>query len=183
MKKKFFCFAAVMILVLCTISVSFAASATNVTDQSYMSQMAWLCHYNSYATVSVNNPSHNVIHAPVSSPRDEVKMVQDIMRNCDTCSNITVDGIFGSETKTAVKDVQRKYQVTRDGIVGTNTWKLICKESRVSSRSGGSSYAIVIFCPDPYYTSVQYAQTIKYTISSTNGLHWYYGTSSLELDI
>lgn len=33
------------------------------------------------------------------------------------------DGIFGNDTENAVKWMQRKWNITDDGIVGTNTWK------------------------------------------------------------
>lgn len=36
--------------------------------------------------------------------------------------NISVDGIFGSETEDAVKEFQKKNNLTADGIVGPNTW-------------------------------------------------------------
>lgn len=36
-----------------------------------------------------------------------------------------IDGDFGTKTKTAVLEVQRKYKLTRDGIVGSNTWSAL----------------------------------------------------------
>lgn len=36
--------------------------------------------------------------------------------------NLTVDGIFGSKTVTAVKIFQKQYGLTADGIVGEKTW-------------------------------------------------------------
>lgn len=37
---------------------------------------------------------------------------------------VEADGIFGSKTKTATIEFQRKYKLVQDGIVGENTWKV-----------------------------------------------------------
>lgn len=39
---------------------------------------------------------------------------------------IAVDGIFGARTEQAVKIIQYRYFLMQDGIVGTNTWKVLC---------------------------------------------------------
>ena len=39
--------------------------------------------------------------------------------------NLTVDGVFGSKTTTAVKQFQAMYNLTQDGIVGPETWKAL----------------------------------------------------------
>ena len=36
-----------------------------------------------------------------------------------------VDGRYGAKTETAVKDLQRRFQVTSDGVVGPETWGII----------------------------------------------------------
>ncbi|WP_165436116.1 peptidoglycan-binding domain-containing protein [Amycolatopsis suaedae] len=38
---------------------------------------------------------------------------------------ISVDGRFGSETNYAVKDVQGRCRITRDGAIGLNTWNCL----------------------------------------------------------
>ena len=50
-----------------------------------------------------------------------------------------VDGIFGSQTKEAVKYFQRKNGLTVDGIVGNQTLKALGMST--SSSSGGSNYS------------------------------------------
>ena len=36
--------------------------------------------------------------------------------------SLTVDGVFGAKTTTALKDFQSKHGLTVDGIAGPNTW-------------------------------------------------------------
>jgi peptidoglycan hydrolase-like protein with peptidoglycan-binding domain len=36
-----------------------------------------------------------------------------------------VDGRYGAKTESAVKDLQRRFQVTSDGVVGAETWGII----------------------------------------------------------
>lgn len=44
-------------------------------------------------------------------------------------ANLTVDGIFGSQTQQAVKDYQKANNLTVDGIVGNQTWGTLTKAS------------------------------------------------------
>ena len=46
---------------------------------------------------------------------------------CDVGEPLTVDGIFGSKTETAVKDFQTKSNLTPDGVVGQMTWDALEK--------------------------------------------------------
>ena len=54
------------------------------------------------------------------SQGSDVKTLQEMLNN--NGYNLTVDGIFGTNTQAAVKDYQQKNNLAVDGIVGTNTW-------------------------------------------------------------
>ena len=53
----------------------------------------------------------------------DVKTLQTALNRAGC--NLTVDGIFGSKTQTAVKNFQKSHGLTVDGIVGDNTWKAL----------------------------------------------------------
>lgn len=51
--------------------------------------------------------------------------------------NLTADGIFGTNTLKAVKDYQQKNGLSVDGIVGNNTWGKLLSDNNVSENSSG----------------------------------------------
>ena len=53
--------------------------------------------------------------------------------------SLSVDGIFGSGTDTAVRDFQRKHGMVGDGIAGPKTWAALGTVGSGSSSSGSSS--------------------------------------------
>ena len=53
--------------------------------------------------------------------------------------NLTVDGIFGSNTQAAVKDYQQKNGLAVDGIVGTNTWGALTKVANSTASTPAAS--------------------------------------------
>jgi len=55
---------------------------------------------------------------------DGVRAAQYLLRHMYMYS-ITVDGSFGPNTNTAVRDFQESYGLTVDGIVGQNTWRAL----------------------------------------------------------
>ena len=60
------------------------------------------------------------------STGEEVKTVQ-LLLNAMNYGKLTVDGIFGEATDTAVKKFQKSRKLTQDGIVGKDTWKYLLK--------------------------------------------------------
>ena len=68
----------------------------------------------------------------------EVKEVQRRLKNWGYYSG-NVDGIFGSQTKEAVKYFQRKNGLTADGIVGVATYRALGMNASVNALSGSNS--------------------------------------------
>lgn len=56
---------------------------------------------------------------------DYVKYLQGVLKRKAGQSTITVDGYFGDQTETAVKNLQKFLGLTVDGWVGSQTWKSI----------------------------------------------------------
>jgi peptidoglycan hydrolase-like protein with peptidoglycan-binding domain len=58
------------------------------------------------------------------SSGDAVRAVQHILSNAYGYA-IAVDGIFGPDTRTAVRAFQESHGLSVDGIVGPNTWRTL----------------------------------------------------------
>lgn len=54
----------------------------------------------------------------LGSKGESVKQLQEIL-------GLAVDGNFGPKTENAVKNFQKKHNLTEDGIVGTKTWQVL----------------------------------------------------------
>lgn len=94
--------------------------------------------------LSAPTPKVETAYAAVyqqGSRGDTVKTIQRKLKNWGYYTG-SVDGIFGSRTKEAVKYFQRKNGLTADGIVGNKTLKALgMSTSSSSSSSGNSNYS------------------------------------------
>lgn len=62
--------------------------------------------------------------------RGDLVVVTQALLNRKSGAGLTVDGIFGSKTKAAVKNFQRSNGLAVDGIVGPQTWKALFRNVR-----------------------------------------------------
>ncbi|MBO5143467.1 MAG: peptidoglycan-binding protein [Clostridia bacterium] len=67
-----------------------------------------------------------------------VKWVQDMLNH--NGYNLTVDGTFGNNTLSAVKNFQSKYKLTVDGIVG-NATKNVLKKNALTTNNSSSNFS------------------------------------------
>ena len=67
-----------------------------------------------------------------------VMILQDALNNMGR--SLSIDGIFGNNTKNAVINFQRYYGLTPDGIVGCNTWKKIVSIANGMGKSNYTKY-------------------------------------------
>ncbi|WP_235693086.1 peptidoglycan-binding domain-containing protein [Deinococcus aquaedulcis] len=70
-----------------------------------------------------------------------VRAVQDQLRSGYGYSGVTVDGVFGSGTNTAVRDFQSKRGLSVDGVVGLNTWHALVTGSSTGGTGTTASLA------------------------------------------
>jgi len=69
-----------------------------------------------------------IAHKPaikVGSTGDTVKYLQAVLKQKAGQSVVVIDGKFGTQTETAVKNLQQYFKLTVDGWVGDQTWKAI----------------------------------------------------------
>ena len=67
------------------------------------------------------------------SQGDDVKELQELLNK--NGANLTVDGIYGSQTQQAVKDYQKSKNLAVDGIVGDETWGSLTTGSVTASKT------------------------------------------------
>lgn len=94
----------------------------------------------------------------------------------DTLPDITIDGVFGDETRNAVLAFQRQFGLPQDGIVGRQTWYRLQDEYDAVLRSLPSEYTSYssLLYPGYYITTgatgkvVEQLQTFINTIAQNN---------------
>ena len=70
----------------------------------------------------------NYIYLKKDNKIPAVGVLQKLLNR--TGENLAIDGILGNKSKAAIKDFQRKRQLSVDGIVGKNTWpRLVSNET------------------------------------------------------
>lgn len=70
-----------------------------------------------------------------------VRAVQDQLRSGYGYGSVTVDGVFGSGTNTAVRDFQGRHGLGVDGVVGLNTWHALVTGSSTGGTGTTASLA------------------------------------------
>ncbi len=67
----------------------------------------------------------------LGSTGDTVRELQNLLKNQGY--NIVVDGNFGTQTQAAVREYQKKYGLTVDGVVGSQTWGQLYSPAKTAS--------------------------------------------------
>ncbi len=84
---------------------------------------------------------------------DDVKALQQAL-------HLYPDGIFGKLTDEAVKELQRKYGLTADGVVGPNTWAVI-QGDPVVKKSRRAINEIIVHCTASYEGNAMTVEQIR----------------------
>jgi peptidoglycan hydrolase-like protein with peptidoglycan-binding domain/cell wall-associated NlpC family hydrolase len=108
------------------------------------------------STTSTSSTSGWRLIMQIGSSGDDVKQLQQILKNIGYSEVTWVDGIFGPKTAGAVKRFQREHSLSVDGIVGPQTRAVIDKTigSTSSSSNTGVDYTAYgkMFVFDQEYT-------------------------------
>lgn len=73
---------------------------------------------------------------------EDVKILQTTLNKFGY--NLTIDGIFGKNTQSAVIDYQKKNNLSSDGIVGAKTWTMLGFPTSETPVSGGRKINMLI---------------------------------------
>lgn len=84
---------------------------------------------------------------------DDVKALQQAI-------HLYPDGIFGKLTDEAVKELQRKYGLAADGVVGPNTWAVI-QGDPVVKKSRRAINEIIVHCTASYEGNAMTVEQIR----------------------
>lgn len=129
-------------------------------------------------STTVNPYKEPTVNVSYGQSGDNVRWVQWQLNHVCGYSNVSIDGIFGNDTLTAVRDVQSKNKLTVDGIVGTNT-RTALKSKTTSSNSSTSTST----CPYAEPTTlVSYGQSGNNVRWVQWMLHYKHGYTSVAVD-
>lgn len=125
---------------------------------------------------------HNLLHLDVypgtalrvGSQGSDVQRIQHylnaIRASYPSIPRLTEDGKFGSGTAGAVKEFQRIFGLSQDGVVGKNTWDAIIQQYRMTQLIPSSARASSPeeSSPIPYENNLYPGQPIKFGASGQN---------------
>lgn len=105
------------------------------------------------------NKNKDKIYQTVSygSSGSSAEMVQTLLNSKGY--NLTVDGIVGAKTQSAIKDFQQKNGLAVDGIVGNDTWSALTGETGSTTGSTPTSTAVSAPTAKPLPTAPTYDTT------------------------
>ena len=90
----------------------------------------------------------------IGSSGPEVQLIQTylnvISTRYPTIPRLTEDGKFGNGTAAAVREFQRIFGLTVDGVVGLNTWNAIIRERKAIAGASATKAQAVVPRPDDY---------------------------------
>lgn len=75
-------------------------------------------------TTNTSNTSTNTSEVSVEMPTIKKGSTGKAVKIWQIIIGVEADGDFGSKTKTATIEFQRKYKLAQDGVVGENTWNV-----------------------------------------------------------
>jgi len=77
----------------------------------------------------------NITQKTTSYSPEATKAIQYLLKNKYGISSVTVDGVFGSGTETAVKSFQSANSISSDGVVGPTTWQYMIGAGNAPSQT------------------------------------------------
>ncbi|MBB5234716.1 peptidoglycan hydrolase-like protein with peptidoglycan-binding domain [Deinococcus budaensis] len=92
-------------------------------------------------TVGGNTWEKLIVTVRQGDSNNAVRAVQDQLRSGYGYSAVTVDGVFGSGTNTALRDFQSRRGLTVDGVAGLNTWHALVTGSSTGATGTTASLA------------------------------------------
>lgn len=76
-----------------------------------------------------------------------MKTLQESLNKTEGKYGLAVDGIFGAKTETAVRDYQRRNELSVDGICGPKTWSKLGYDTADEVTAGGRSIdKLIVHC-------------------------------------
>lgn len=79
----------------------------------------------------------------IGSKGSAVKALQCILNSAGASPSMTIDGIFGRKTKTAVTSIQKSHGLIQDGIAGPKTWAALLSIQTLKMGSKGPAVKVL----------------------------------------